>query len=188
MPDASPNVTRRVVLRLLRPDDAEAVFAYRSDPQVVRFQMWQPQEVQDIRSFIAGLQHLEPDTPGTWYQVAITLRESGVLIGDCGLHFPMSEPGQAEVGVTVAPGYQRQGYATEALEQVTDYLFDELRKHRVYARADPRNEASIALLQRVGMRKEGHLRESVWVRGEWTDDAIYAILEEDWRARRRSKP
>jgi RimJ/RimL family protein N-acetyltransferase len=114
-----------------------------------------------------------------------TMRGCGVLIGDCGLHFPMEGPNQVEVGITLAPAHQGQGYATEALEGVMEYPFVSLGKHRVYARVDPRNEASIALLERVGMRKEGHLRESAWVKGEWADDVIYAILEKERKSRRR---
>jgi RimJ/RimL family protein N-acetyltransferase len=179
-------MTSRLVLKPLRLSDSAAVFAYRSDPVVARFQVWEPRDVREVHSFIAGLQGLELGTPGTWYQLAITLRESGVLIGDCGLHFPLEEPKQVEVGITLAPAHQRRGYATEALEGVIAYLFVNLDKHRVVARVDPRNEASIALLERVGMRKEGHFRESVWVKGEWADDVIYAILEKEWRSCGRS--
>ena len=176
--------TPRLTLRPLRPSDSAAVFAYRSDPAVARFQMWEPSDEAEVRAFIENLQDLELDTPDTWYQFAITLRDSRILIGDCGLHFPREEPHQVEVGITLAPAHQGQGYATEALEGMMDFLFVNLGKHRVYARVDPRNEPSTALLERVGMRKEGHLRESVWVKGEWADDVIYAILEREWKLRR----
>ena len=174
-------ITQRLVLRPLRLSDAPAMYAYRSNPEVSRFQLWEPQDVEEIRAFIGKLLELEPDTPGTWYQLAITLKEKGILIGDLGMHFPI-EPMQAEVGITLDPAYQGQGYATEALESVLAYLFVDLGKHRVYGRVDPRNEASIRLLERVGMRKEGHLREAVWANGEWTDDAIYGILEQEWQS------
>jgi len=177
-------LTPRLVLRRLRLSDCAATFAYRSDPHVSRFQTWEPRSVEEIRSFVEGLLNLEPDTPETWFQLAITLRESGLLIGDCGLHFPAGEAHQAEVGITLAPGHQGQGYATEALNAVLDYLFLSLGKHRVFASVDPRNRASIALLERVGMRKEAHLRESVWWKGEWADDLVFAVLEGEWRARR----
>jgi RimJ/RimL family protein N-acetyltransferase len=147
--------------------------------------MWEPQDVPEVRSFIENLLGLEPDTPGTWYQLAITLRATGDLIGDCGLHFPTERQGQAEVGITLSPAHQGRGYATEALERVLEYLFGDLGKHRVYATVDPRNAPSIALLERVGMRREGHLRESVWVKGEWADDVIYAMLGREWRSRGR---
>jgi RimJ/RimL family protein N-acetyltransferase len=177
-------LTPRLVLRRLRLSDCAAMFAVRSDPRVSRFQMWEPRSVEEIQSFVEGLQDLEPDMPGTWFQIAITLRHSGLLIGDCGLHFPPGEAHQAEVGITLAPDHQGQGYATEALNAALDYLFLSLGKHRVFASVDPRNRASIALLEWVGMRKEAHFRESVWCKGEWADDLVFAVLEGEWRARR----
>lgn len=178
--------TPRLVLRRLRPGDAVAVFAYRSDPHVARYQTWEPADVADVRAFVERLQGLAPDSPGTWFQFGIALQESGRLIGDCGLHFPQDEPRQAELGVTLAPAHQGLGYATETLQALLGYAFEELAKHRVYARVDPRNVASRALMTRVGMREEGHLRESVWHEEQWADDVIYAMLDWEWRARLRA--
>lgn len=175
--------TPRLLLRRLELADAAALFAYRSAPEVLRFQLWEPQDVAAVRAFIADLLVLELATPGSWYQLAITLRESKTLIGDLGLHFPLDEPQQAEIGITLAPAWQGQGYATEALTAALAYLFDTLECHRVYARADARNRASIALLERVGMRREGYLHESTLARGEWTDDVLYAILALEWQER-----
>jgi RimJ/RimL family protein N-acetyltransferase len=178
-------VTPRLVLRRLETTDSEAVYRYRIDPQVSRFQSWRPLSVEDTHQFIEGLASVNPDTPGTWFQLAIILREPGLLIGDCGLHFPAEETRQAEVGITLAPEYQGKGYAAEALTAVLDYLFITLGKHRVYASVDPRNRPSLALLERLGMRKEGHFRESLWFKGEWADDVVYAILDQEWRPARR---
>jgi len=177
----------RLVLRTLAPQDAVAMFAYRSHPQVVRYQLWEPRDVEEIRGFIARMRDVPLGVPGSWYQLAIVRKEDGLLIGDCGIHFPPDETHQAEVGITITPDHQRQGYAAEALETVFDMLFSQKGLHRVYGRVDPRNVASVALLERLGMRREGHLRESVWVRGEWTDDLIYALLEQEWKARRPAK-
>jgi RimJ/RimL family protein N-acetyltransferase len=143
--------------------------------------------VEEIRSFIDRVSDGPLGTPGTWYQLAIVRQEGGLLIGDCGIHFPPDDTHQAEVGITIAPVQQRRGYASEALEAVLDMLFTQRGLHRIYGRVDPRNSASVALLERLGMRQEGHLRESVWVRGEWTDDLIYAILEREWKTRRPFK-
>ena len=180
--------TPRLILRRLRPADAFEVFAYRSDPDVGRYQTWEPADVGEVRVFIERLQGLAPDSPGTWFQFGIAVQGSGGLIGDCGLHFPQDEPRQAEVGMTLAPAHQRLGYATEALQALLGYAFEGLAKHRVYARVDPRNVASRALMVRVGMREEGRLRESVWVKGQWVDDVIYATLDWEWRARLQALP
>ena len=181
-------LTRRLALRQLCLSDVGAMFDYRSRPDVARFQTWEPQSLEQVRSFIASFLDLEPDTPGAWFQLAITLRESGLLIGDCGLHFPVGETRQAEVGITLSPAYQGQGYATEALEAVLDYLLVTLGKHRVCATVDPRNQPSVTLLKRVGMRQEAHLRESLWFKGAWADDLIFAVLEREWMSRKMLEP
>jgi RimJ/RimL family protein N-acetyltransferase len=178
-----PIITERLELRPLSVDDAEALFAYRSDTIVAKYQDWKPESVQHTREFINKLSGNEPDTPGTWFQLAIVHRESGQLIGDCGLHFLKDDRRQSEIGITLAPSHQRQGYALEAVQAVLEYLFTGLGKHRVFASMDPRNTAVIELFKRVGMRQEAHLVESLWLNGEWVDDVIFAILEREWRSR-----
>lgn len=175
-------ITVRLVLRKLNLADFEALFRYRTDPEVSRYQNWKPLTIEDARQFVETIASVEPDTPGSWFQLAITLRETGEVIGDCGLHFPAEETRQAEIGITLALAYQGKGYASEALAAVLDYLFISLGKHRVVASVDPGNLASVALLERLGMRKEAHFRESLWFKGAWADDVIYAILEREWRS------
>ena len=186
----------RVVLRALRADDAETMFAYRADPEVARYQSWQPQSVDELRAFIASLARAEPYAPGTWYQLGIALPGDGApagdgtpiggaLIGDCGVHVLAKEPRQAEFGMTLARAWQGRGLATAALEALFTVLFGALGKHRVFGSIDPRNARSIALVERAGMRREAHHRESLWFKGEWADDVVYALLRREWLARAR---
>ncbi|HET7162925.1 MAG TPA: GNAT family N-acetyltransferase [Rhodanobacteraceae bacterium] len=144
-------VTARLRLDALRDEDAEALFAYRGDPAVARFQGWKPTSVADAQRFI-GTQHgLVPDTPDTWWQRAIRLRDSGELIGDLGLHF-MGDA-TVEVGISLAPAHQRQGYAREALEVMLDFVFGGLRKQRAMAFVEPRNFMCMRLLEGLGMHR-----------------------------------
>ena len=175
-------VTERLVLRALRPDDAETMFAYRSDPEIKRYQGWDPNGLDDVRAFIAGHRLYEPFAPGSWRQFAIALRTGGTMIGDCGVHVPEDKPEQAEFGITVATAFQRRGYASETLRALLRLVFDTLGKHRVFASVDPRNAQSIALFERAGFRKEAHHVESSWLMGEWVDDVILAMLAREWRA------
>jgi RimJ/RimL family protein N-acetyltransferase len=87
---------------------------------------------------------------------------------------------QAEIGFTIGPRHQGRGFATEAARLLLDYLFGARGKHRVVAYCDARNAASAGVLERLGMRLEGHLRESTWAKGEWTDDLAYAVLDREW--------
>jgi len=177
-------VTPRLVLDPIGPDDAEALYAYRSEPAVYRYLRSAPASPDDMRHFVREQCASVVDTPGTWYQLAVRRHETGELIGDIGIRFPADDPHQAEVGFTVSPGSQRQGYGTEAVTAVMDYVFASLGKRRVIASADPRNAPSIALLKRLGMRQEAHFRESLLIRGEWVDDVVFAILDREWKARR----
>lgn len=83
---------------------------------------------------------------------------------------------------TIAPGHQGRGHATDAARELLGYLFDQRGKHRVTASCDARNVASARVLERLGMRREGHLRESTWAKGEWTDDLLYALLSREWQS------
>ncbi len=175
-----PLETARLLLRPLGPDDAEAVLCYRSDPEVARYQTWRPSGLPEVEAFIARHTSGEPGDPGTWFQLGIVLAAAGELIGDCGLHAPAGRSHQAEVGVTIAPAHQGRGFATEALRAVVGYLFETLRMHRVYASADPRNVASLRLMDKLGMRREAHFRESLLIDGVWYDDVVCAILRREW--------
>ncbi|MGE5542741.1 MAG: GNAT family N-acetyltransferase [Bacillota bacterium] len=172
--------TSRLILRRFRPGDAATFYDYRSDPDVSRYQGWKPRSVEEVEAFIEKVSVLHPNTPGTWFQVAVCRRDSGELIGDCGMRFPADDDTQAEIGFTIAPAHQGRGYATEAVTAVLEYLFGVLKKHRVYGSVDPRNTRSIALLTRIGMREEAHFVKSIVMNGEWADDVIYAILDEEW--------
>lgn len=173
-------VTDRLILSPLVAADAEAVLRYRSDADACRYQNWTPETLDDVRTFIAGLEGVEFDTPGTWFQFGIRRREAGTLVGDLGVHFLADQLRQVEVGITVSLECQRQGIASEALRAVIDRLLGPMEKHRVIASVDPRNVASVALLTRLGMRREAHFRRSLWFKGEWADDLVFAVLDSEW--------
>jgi RimJ/RimL family protein N-acetyltransferase len=175
-------VTERLALRPLAASDAQKIFEYRSRPEVSRYQSWGIESRDEIQSQIESLALTEPGLPGAWYQIGIVLQFSSELIGDCGFHVLETEPRQVEFGISLAPKYQCHGYAAEALRALLNYLFVDLSKHRVFVSVDPRNLRSIKLMQRVGMRNEAHFIRSLWFKGDWVDDMIFAMLASDWRA------
>jgi RimJ/RimL family protein N-acetyltransferase len=179
-------VGERIALRQLVPGDAAKIFAYRSRPEVSRYQSWGIDTEAGIRAQVEGLRAAEPGLPGGWFQIGVALRSSGELIGDCGFHIAEAEPRQAEFGISIDPAFQNRGYATEALRALLNYLLVDLGKHRAFASVDPRNLRSIALMQRVGMRQEAHFVRSLWFKGEWVDDMIFAVLASDWRSAKSS--
>jgi aminoglycoside 6'-N-acetyltransferase len=185
--DAGPDehftelVASRIVLRRFAFADLTTFVRYRSDPDVARYQSWDaPYPLADGNRMITELLGEDPDTPGQWFQYAMALRSSGELIGDCAACADAEDPRQAEIGFTLRPEFQGHGYATEGARTLLGYLFGQRGKHRVTARCDPRNDASARVLTRLGMRREGHLRESSWAKGEWTDELLFAILDYEW--------
>jgi RimJ/RimL family protein N-acetyltransferase len=174
--------TGRLSLARLLAGDARPLWEYRSDPRVCRFQSFEPGSLQDAERFIAEMQATTFGQPGRWYQLGIRRTDSGLLIGDIGVRFSVDDDRQAEIGFTISPVHQGRGFGTEAVASVLGYLLGTLRNHRVFASVDPRNGPSVALLRRVGMRQEAHFRESLWFKGEWADDLVFAMLESEWRS------
>ncbi|MFN2299761.1 MAG: GNAT family N-acetyltransferase [Anaerolineales bacterium] len=175
-------LTPRLALRPLQPSDAGAMFCYRSRPDVWRYQIWKPAGEAEVRTFIEGLADADPGTPGTWLCLAITSRERGEMIGDVGLRFPEREAGSVEIGITLSPAAQKQGFAAETLEEVFRFLFLSLGIERIFASIDPRNSSSLRLMRRLGMRREAHIRGGRIIRGETVDDVIYAIRKKEFSA------
>lgn len=180
MSEAPFAVTDRLVLRRLTGDDAERLAAYRSDSDVARYQSWDPPyPVEAARSLIASMSATAFGQPGEWLQVGV--EHDGRLVGDVAVHVHADDPRQTTVGFTLAPDAQGRGFASEAVRAVLSSLFEQHDVHRVVADCDTRNMRSAALLERVGMRREAHHRQSAWVKGEWTDEYVYAVLAEEWR-------
>lgn len=179
--------TERLILRRLRPEDAASFARYRSVPEVARHQSWDtPFTEKQARELIASLADAHPDTPGEWFQYAVADAFSGEHLGDVAAYTDPDDPRLARIGVTFAPEAQGNGYATEALTALLDDLLVRRGKHRVAAECDIRNTASAALLERLGMRREALHRSAAWWKGEWTDEYTYAVLADEWAARRRS--
>lgn len=177
----------QVTLRRLKLADVKPFVAYRSDPDVARYQSWAaPYPLASGERLVKAMRRQHPDTPGQWFQFAVMLNSTGELIGDCGIKSDAADPRQAEIGYTIAKWQQGRGYGSDTVRTLLGYLFDERGKHRVTASCDPRNAGSIRLLERVGMRREGHMRESIWFKGEWADDLLYALLAREWAVFPRS--
>ena len=172
-------VTPRLRLRQFRAEDLAAFVAYRSHPDVARYQSWDSSySMADAEEFLASQQGVELGTPGAWLQLA-AVDQGGTLCGDCAVHVVTDQPATAEVGVTFAPEHQGTGLATEALAAVVAELFGDHGLHRVYAQADDRNVAVHRLLERLGFRYEARLVEADWFKGEWTTLRVYAVLRRE---------
>jgi len=171
--------TKRLIIRPVTHEDKIEIFEYRSDPATNKYQGWIPKTIEDVESFIEKISK-QMDEPETWFQFVIIEKETQRIVGDIGIHFLDSENKQVEIGCTLNKYFQNQGYATESIKRIIDYLFKELNKHRIIASIDPENMNSIRLVERIGFRKEAHFVESLFLNGKWVDDLIYALIEKDW--------
>jgi RimJ/RimL family protein N-acetyltransferase len=171
--------SERLVLRRFRPADAETLAAYRTDPAVARYQSWEsPYSVEKARYAIESMAAADPDQPG-WFQYAVELTAERAHIGDVAVKLHDNRM-QAELGYSLAPAWQGRGYATEAVRAVLEHLFRVKGLHKVSAQCDARNVASYRVLERTGFQREGLLRQHTWIKGEWTDDLRYGLLESDF--------
>lgn len=171
----------RLTLRRFTLADAPALAAYRSHPEVARYQSWRaPYSPMQAHALVQSMQGREPGGEG-WFQFALEERLSGQLLGDLGL-FAFEEH-QAEIGYTLARPAWGRGLGAEAVGTLLNFVFGQLTLHRVVARTDPRNENSARLLWRLGFRREGRLLESYWDGEAWQNDDLYALLAREWLGR-----
>jgi len=152
-PDAAfaPILTERLRLRRSLKEDADAIAAYRSDPEVHRYQGWDRIDPEGVRAAIAGMAGRAPGEPG-WVQLTVEERDGGRLVGDVGLSPADDDPDVVKIGYTVTPALQGLGYATEAVSALIDYAFDTLGAEVVRAYASADNAPSIRVAEKAGLR------------------------------------
>ncbi len=172
--------TPRLRGRPMHHGDVQAFVAYRADPDVARFQSWSDYTLDAGRELVDSMAGLSLGTPGEWYQIGLEERTGGRLVGDLAAKLSASEPQEMEVGFTLAPAHQGNGYGTEALRGLLDVAFGTLGLHRVIAVTDALNAPAAALLERVGMRREAHFHENVSFKGAWGSEFLFAVLQREW--------
>jgi len=150
--DFEPLTTDRLLLRRSHLEDAGTISAYRSDPEVHRYQGWERTDPDGVRAEIRDMARRAPGQPGGWIQLSVEERSTGRLVGDVGLSPADGEPGVIKVGYTIAPAFQGRGYATEAVGALVDYAFERLGADVVRAYASADNVPSIRVAEKVGMR------------------------------------
>ncbi len=182
---SEPILTERLNLRLMTAEDIDDVYAYQSREDVCRYLLFEPRTREDVAERVA--RHAEATTlaaDGDYWQLAIelpaTADTAARVIGDSYFTIASLENSRAEIGWTMHPDFTGRGYATEAARAVLDVAFRVMTLHRVIAELDPRNDASIALCKRLGMREEAFYVKDLWFKGDWADTGLYAILRDEW--------
>ena len=178
-----PLETERLVLRRFVESDFDAVFAMRSNADVARYLYWEPESEEAARKALTKkLTNVSLREEGDVLALAAVERSGGQVVADMILHWVSREHATGEIGYIVHPEHAGKGYATEAAAPLLAVAFDKLGLHRVIGRTEARNIGSARVLEKLGMRREAHLVENEFVKGEWQSELIYAILDHEWRA------
>lgn len=171
--------TERLILRPYREEDLQDLYEYLSDEEVVRFEPYLPMDISGVRENLAW-------RISTNEMIAVEIKESGKLIGN--VYLGQHDFDTFEIGYVLNRCFWGHGYATEACSAVIERAFSE-GAHRIFAEVDPENEASWRLLERLGMRREAHMRENVYFWKDtqgapiWKDTYVYAILGGEYLGR-----
>ncbi|TMR88816.1 GNAT family N-acetyltransferase [Nonomuraea basaltis] len=178
-----PITTDRLRLRPFTPDDLDAVHAWESRPDVTRYLYWETRDRDTSRTLLdKKITRTALHDEGDALDLAITLRHTGTLIGSALLVWTSRQHRQGEIGYVLHPDHHGHGYAPEAAREMLRLGFADLGLHRITGRLDARNTASARVLEKLGMRHEATLIDNEIVKGEWSSEAVYAILETEWAA------
>lgn len=174
-------VTKRLVLRELREDDWRDARVLDTDPEVVRYQSNDVVDEAGTRAYLERNIAAAREDPRRVFDLAITFPADDRFLGRVGMKIERPEHREGSLWFTLRRDHWRQGIVAEAARAVVGFAFEELKLHRVWGDCDPRNVASARVMEKLGMTREAHFRENWWLKGEWCDSFIYAVLEQDWR-------
>lgn len=171
--------TPRLVLRELSAEDAIAVQEWATDPDVYRYMEWGPNTFAQTQEFLRRAVTLRLESPRRTFELGVVLQATGRLVGACGLRVRSPEHAIADIGYALRRDAWGQGLATEAARALVEFGLRTLALHRIWATCHVDNARSARVLEKVGMLREGRLRENVLKDGAWRDSFLYALIEGD---------
>jgi RimJ/RimL family protein N-acetyltransferase len=182
-----PTLTaQRVKLRWLVPADVQSLYDVFSNDDVMRYWSRPPfTRVEEARELVEAIERAFAQK--SLYQWGVARADDDRVIGTCTLSSVDASNLRAELGYALGREHWGRGLMGEALARLLDFSFEELGMRRLEADVDPNNAASIALLERLGFRREGYLRERWFVGGQVQDSLFYGLLRREWAARRGTR-
>ena len=171
--------TERLRLRDFQPNDWEAMLRVESDPEAVRYQSYEPRTEAGCRAYLAR-DLVSREKARSCFDLAVTLADGGALIGRVGLDIKRPERRVGELWFILDRAHWGEGLMPEAVRSLIDFGFREQGLHRIFLECDPRNNGAIRLSSKLGMKREGHLREHVSIKGEWCDAVLFGLLAREW--------
>jgi [ribosomal protein S5]-alanine N-acetyltransferase len=172
--------TKRLKVRNLKESDLDEFYAYRSNPEITRYQGFNTFSREESLNFIQEHSKKMLILPGEWIQFAIEDNYHQKLVGDCAIYLHQADSRIAEIGITISHLHQRQGYARETMLGLMDFLFMSKGIHRIVETVDAENIASIQMLKGLSFRQEAHFRENIFFKGKWGSEYLFAMLSWEW--------
>ncbi|MEO6125595.1 MAG: GNAT family protein [Ilumatobacteraceae bacterium] len=173
----------RVTLRAIAEDDFEDIHSYMGRDDVAMYLLEDAYSIEESRSsqtHYTRLIRLAADDD----LILLAIEVDGEVIGHLDCRAVSMLDGLVEIGWRMHPDHHGKGFAAEAAGLLLDLAFGSIGARRAVAHLDPRNDASVHLCERLGMRHEAHHVLDMWFKGEWADTGTYAILATEWAARR----
>ena len=178
--------TERLILRDFVKDDWQEVLVYQSDPLYLRYNDWTERTPESVQDFIGWFLNQQQQESRIKFQLAVVLKSSNQLIGNCGVRMAEAGSSEADIGYELNPNHWNHGYATEAASAIVDFGFNHFGVHRIWADCIAENVGSAHVLEKLGMTLEGRLRENKYFKGRWWDTLMYAILADEWETHKQS--
>ena len=172
--------TERLIIREFNENDFISVHAYASKPEVTMYVPFGPNNETDTQTFLKKVVYYQIQNPRHDYEFAVILKQSNNLIGSCGIHITSINNMEGSIGYCYDKQYWGNGYAYEAAKAILNFGFTKLGLHRIFATCHPDNIGSARVMEKIGMQKEGRLREHKFQRGNWRDSFIYSILDYEY--------
>ncbi|MBH8573026.1 GNAT family N-acetyltransferase [Nostocaceae cyanobacterium CENA369] len=179
-PSIEPVVTKQLIIRRMAQTDLLDFLAYQTHPEVLRYMPVEPLTQERAIDFLARQAVVEIGDEGGYIVFAVHHIADAKIIGEVGINLLPKAQSKGEIGWSLHPNYQGRGYATQAAQVLLNYGFAQRNLHRITSICDTRNTASYMLMERLGMRREGHLKQSQLIKGLWQNEYIYALLREEW--------
>lgn len=169
--------TERLLLRDYKIEDWERVHIYASEPEFSKYEYWGPNSLEDTHKFIAEMVQQVEMKPRYKFDIAICLKENGLLIGGSGIRKETELSHVANLGWAINSDFQKKGYATEAARALIDFGFESLNLSVIYATCDTRNTPSYKVMEKLGMKRVGFIKGLKEVKGHVRDSYRYEILK-----------
>ena len=179
--------TERLILRDFVKEDWQWVLEYQSDPLYLRYNHWTERTPEAVQEFVGWFLNQQGQEPRIKFQLAVLLKSSNELIGNCGVRMDTFNAVEADLGYELDPQHWNHGYATEAAHAMVDFGFDHFGVHRIWAACVADNVGSAHVLEKLGMKLEGRFRENKYFKERWWDSLYYAILADEWKVHKNGR-